>query len=351
MLTVACQVTQVSATENAFEFVQGVVVGTQRSVVYMSNSQAKIDAVRLVSGEVIATSTDEARPLLLYDDVLLAAQDRVDTLRVVALTTDLKPKFALDLPLPNRVRNGSFHVGARIDGNEIVVAWRAIWRRLSAIPTHEPANVATGFARIDAGSGRLIAAADGEPPVAPTHGSTIPAAAQKLADDGRLASRLCPTDDLVVALQYVETNGKKQMALRRWNKHTGKSMPVVSLFDNEFTFQNFTKDCRYLLASRELEGWLWRIYSVRTGKRIAEIHNPLPGPEFFVSKSNLIYQSPAAGQTVGGRLRIDPPRLVAIDLDNGKELWARPIGEPTYVGPYPANPAGPSPGLSINGRE
>src|SRR6516164_5266996 len=118
---------------------------------------------------------------------------------------------------------------------------------------------------------------------------------------------------------------------------------VSSLFDNEFTFENFSKDSRYLLASRELEGWLWRIYSMRTGKRIAEIHNPLPEPEFFVSKSNLIYQSPAAGQTVGGRFRIDPPRLVAIDLDNGKELWARPIGKTTYVGPCPANPAGPLP--------
>ena len=351
MLTAACVITHAPANARAFEFAQGVVVDTRNSVVYMLNSRSGIDAVSLSTGEVIATSTDEARPLLLYDDVLLAAQDRVDTLRVIALTmTDLKPKFALDLPLPSRAPTGSFHAGARIDGNEIIVQWRAVWRRVSAIPMREPANFATGFARVDPWSGRLIASGEGELRVPPAQGLAIPAAAQKLADDGKLASRLCPTDNLVVALQYVEKDGKKEMGLRRWRSDTGKNMPDKVLFDSEYVFRDFSRDCRHLLASKEMDGWVWRIYSTNTGEQIAEIHNPLPGPEFFVSKSNLIYQSPAAGQIVDGRLRIDPPRLVAINLDNGKELWARPIGEPTYAGPYPANPTGPSPGPS-SGRE
>jgi hypothetical protein len=78
-----------------------------------------------------------------------------------------------------------------------------------------------------------------------------------------------------------------------------------------------------------------------TGKEIAEIHNALPGPEFFVTGDNLIYQSPASGDKIAGRLRIDPPRLVAIKFDTGKEQWARPIGETVYAGPYPGRPAKP----------
>jgi hypothetical protein len=64
----------------------------------------------------------------------------------------------------------------------------------------------------------------------------------------------------------------------------------------------------------------------------------LPGPEFFVTGGNLIYEAPAVGTPISGRLRIEPPRLVALDLNSGKELWARPIGEASYLGPSPSNP-------------
>ncbi len=353
VLTAACGITHASPNARAFEFAQGVIVDALHSVVYMSNSESRIDAVSLSNGEAIATSTRGAEPLLLRDDVLLAAaQDRSDALSVVGLTTkDLKPKFELEVPLPGRVRTGSFYVGARIYGNEFIVQWRSIRRSMSAVPTREPADVTTGFARIDPTTGRLIATEEGEPPVPPTPQFEIPATVQKLADDGRLASPSCPVDNLIAALQYVEENGKKHMILRRWSKDTGESMPAENLFDNEFTFRNFSRDCRHLLASKGMDGWIWHIYSTITGKQIAEIHNPLPGPEFFVSGGNLIYRSPAGGESIGGRLRIDPPRLVAINLGDGKELWARPIGETTYVGPYPGNPSDPSTGQMGNGRK
>ncbi len=344
MLTAACGITHAAPNARAFEFAQGVIVDALHSVVYMLNSQAGIDAVSLSNGEVIATATRGQKPLLLYDNFLLAAaQDQSDALSVVGLTTkDLKPKFELELPLPSRVGTASFYVGARIDDNEIAVQWRSIRRPISAIPTHDPADVKSGFARLDPATGRLIAAGEGEPPVRLPRRSEIPAIVQKLADEGKLASPLCPVDNLVAALQYVEENGKRHMVLRRWAKNTGESMPVENLFGSEFTFRNFSRDCRHLLASKEMDGWVWHIYSTITGKQIAEIHKPLPGPEFFVSGASLIYQSPAGGEEIAGRLRIDPPRLVAINLDNGKELWARPIGETTYVGPYPGNPPVPS---------
>jgi hypothetical protein len=271
--------------------------------------------------------------------LLVEAQDRNDALRLVGLkTNNLEPKFELELPLSSQVRTGSLYVGARIDGTEIIVRWRSIRRPFSAIPTREPADVTAGFARIDPSTGRLIAAVEGEPPVPLAAKFEIPAAVQKLADEGRLASPLCPVDNLVAALQYVEQNSTGHMILRRWRKDTGGSMPSAILFGNEFTFRNFTRACRHLLASKAVDGWVWHIYSTVTGEQTAEIHNPLPGPEFFVSGDKVIYQSPAGGESVAGRLRIDPPKLVALDLNSVKELWAQPIGETAYVGLYPSNP-------------
>src|ERR1700730_1739749 len=137
VLSAACGIAHAAPNARAFEFAQGVVGDAPHSVVYMLNSQARIDAVSLANGEVIATSTHGAKPLLLYDDVLLAAAEgRGDTLGVVGLTTkDLKPKFELELPLPSRVQTGSFYVGARNWSNEIIVQWRSIRRPISAIPT------------------------------------------------------------------------------------------------------------------------------------------------------------------------------------------------------------------------
>jgi hypothetical protein len=342
-LMTACGIARAAPDARGFEFTQGVVVDASHPVVYMPNANARILAVSLTNGEVIAISTRGTKPLLLYDDALLAAaQDRSDALTVIGLTAkDLKPKFELELPIPSGVQTGSFHVGARIWGKQIIVQWRSIRRPISAIPTTEPAVVRTGFARIDPANGRLIAAAEGEPPAPPP--PEIPAAARKLADEGRLASPFCPVDNLVAALQFVDEDGKNRMVLRRWSRDTGKGMPAITLFDNEFTFRNFSRDCRHLLASKGLDGFVWQIYSTVTGQRITELHNPLPGPEFFVSDSNLIYQSPAAGgETIAGRLKIEPPRLVVISLNNGEELWARPIGETAYIGPYPGNPPVPS---------
>jgi len=343
-LAVACGI--VGAPRNAlgFEFAQGVIVDTLHSIVYMMNPERSIDAVRLSAGEVIATSTREAKPLLVYDDVVLAAHKaETDLLSVFGLTTkDLRSKFRVDLSLPSQVRNGSFYVSAHIESKEIVVRWRSIERPIRAIPTREPAHVTAGFGRIDPSTGRLIASGEGEPLVTGTSRVEIPDPVQKLADEGALTSPFCWVDDIIAAIQSVEEDGAKRVILRRWNKHTGEGIPAVSLFGSDFAFRSFSRDCRHLLASRAEDGWIWRIYSVVTGAQISELHNSLPGAEFFVSEGNLIYESPATGAAIYGRLRIDSPRLVAVELNTGKELWGRPIGDTAFAGPYPGNPTNTS---------
>jgi hypothetical protein len=47
-------------------------------------------------------------------------------------------------------------------GDVILVKWRSIQRRISGVPTSEPARLRTGFARIDPRDGRLIASGEGE---------------------------------------------------------------------------------------------------------------------------------------------------------------------------------------------
>src|SRR5215831_7355708 len=101
----------------------------------------------IVAGQVLVTSTQGARPLLLYDTTLLAQaepHEQSDSLRLVGLDTkDLGVIFELDVPLPAGVHpsiddrlGSSFHAGARLDAGGIVVQWRSVERRITgARPT------------------------------------------------------------------------------------------------------------------------------------------------------------------------------------------------------------------------
>src|SRR5215472_13659020 len=104
-LAATCGIAGAPRNALGFEFAQEAVVDALHSIVYMIGPGGRIDAVNLSTGDVIATSVRAAKPLLLYDDVLLAeAKDKIDVLSVTGLTAkNLKAKFEIDLPLPSRV--------------------------------------------------------------------------------------------------------------------------------------------------------------------------------------------------------------------------------------------------------
>lgn len=299
------------------------------------NPEGGIDTVALSSGAVLATTTRGAKPLLLHGDTLLAqAEGKDGVLSLAGLRTkDLEPAFTVDVPLPSGVQapvsdrlGASFYASAHMDGDVIIVQWRSMQRKISGVPTREPGHVSTGFARIDPGNGRLIASGEGEPS---TPGNAkeeiLGSRAQMLA-----ASPRCASGDLAAAIQY----DGDQVTLRRWNK-AGEPLPEIRLFDGELTFRSFSRDCRHLLGSKAANGWHWYIYAVASGQLLTEIHSSLPSAEFFVWGNSLIYEAPGFGKLISGQFTmVRPHRLQAIDF-TGKELWARPIRETAYRGPYP----------------
>jgi hypothetical protein len=307
--------------------------------------EARIDEVDLSSGQILATSTRGAKPLLLYHSVLLTQaepHEQSERLRLVGLNSkDLIVTFEVNVPLPAGVQaliderlGNSFHVSAQIDTGEIVVQWRSVQRQISGTPTSEPAYVASGWTRIDPNDGRLTSSGDGEVPI---REGDLPAIVRKQVDSGALAGQPCRVDDLIAAIEYRNDGGATTAKLRRWSKETGEALPDVKLFGSELTFRTFSADCRYLLASRAMDGWLWSIYSMTTGDKVAEIHMRAPAAPFFIRDGSLVYVSPAVMVKAGGQLKIDQPRrLLAIDLKTGSELWSRPIRETTYLGPFPA---------------
>jgi hypothetical protein len=86
-----------------------------------------------------------------------------------------------------------------------------------------------------------------------------------------------------------------------------------------------------------MDGWLWSIYSMATGDKVAEMHMAAPAAQFFIRDGGLFYIEPATFVKAGSQLKVDQPRkLSAIELKTGRELWSRPLRETAYLGPYPA---------------
>jgi hypothetical protein len=341
----ACIIVDASRNALAFEFAQAVVVDSEKSVAYVMAPEARIDEVDLSSGQILATSTRGAKPLLLFHSVLLAQaepHEQSEKLRLVGLNSkDLTVAFEVDVPLPAGVPaliddrlGSSFHVSARINTGEVVVQWRSVQRRISGTPTNEPAVIATGWARIDPNAGHLTSSGDGE---APIREQDLPAIVRNLVASGTLHGQPCRVDDLIAAIEYREDKGATTLILRRWYKETGEALPEVKLFGSELTFRSLSADCRYLLASRAMDGWIWSIYSMITGDKVTEIHMRAPAAQFFIRDGSLVYVAPATIVRAGEQLKIGQPRrLSAIDLKTGSELWSRAIRETTYLGPYPA---------------
>jgi len=330
----------------AFEFAQAVVVDPEKPRAYLMAPEARIDEVDLSSGQVLAISTQGARPLLLYNSNLLAQaepHEQSDSLRLVGLNAkDLAVIFEVEVPLPAGVHpliddrlGSSFHVSARLDGGDVVVLWRSVQRRITGTPTNEPAHVAAGWARVEPNTGQLTSSGHGE---APFRDDELPPIVRRLGQSGALANKPCRIDDLVTAAEYREERGATALILRRWNSETGEGLPDIKLFGGELTLRSLSADCRHLLASKAAEGWLWSIYSMATGDKVAEMQMPAPAAQFFIRDGSFFYIDAATVVRADGQLKIERPReLSAMDLKTGRRLWSRPIRETAYLGPYPAS--------------
>src|SRR5262245_41611602 len=85
LVLAACGIAQPARTALALEFDQGIIVDPVRSVVYIMSPEQKIDAVNLLTGEVISTSTSGAKPLLLHNELLLAQTAEKDRAHVLGI--------------------------------------------------------------------------------------------------------------------------------------------------------------------------------------------------------------------------------------------------------------------------
>jgi len=352
----ACNTVPANAGDGTFEFRPGILVDTDKGVCYLMNNHEGIDALNLLSGEALWTTTIAQKPLIVLETTLVAQAKpggNAGILRLVFLDTDNDGADyrQVDIDLPEGVRAAvddgpgtNFRVEAWATQGGFTVKWdysAAPVRGALQDPTKVRSEVRRweGAARVDLETGEVSPADPDKAPERPV--LPEPAGWSRLEASGSLLSPLWHSGDICAAAARIGQNGSERTVLKRWRAATGDSLPDVTLFSNGYTIQYPSADFKYLLASRRTrtapppQSYDWLIFSMATGARIAELQQDIPAAWFFINGPLLIYDVPRRTRSVDGAQIEEPPELRALDLQTGDEQWIRPVRDTAYRGSLP----------------
>ena len=320
-----------------FEMSPGVIVDPERQTAYLMLPGGGIHAVDLRSGETLWESAVAAKPLLLHDDLLYAQAEPkggAGALHIVSLKAKSGEAagFAVALELPDGVSasvehdgRDSFAATARMQDGAMFVSWsfsRAATRR------SEKPHLRRAILRVDLKSGQAERIEPGEAPVSP--GPRLPEAVARADERGTLLRAPRHVGDWFSAPAHAEDD-EAAVVLKRWQATSGEPAADVPLFDGEATIRYASTDDRHLLASRlDVEGdrqnrYVWSIFSLEDGERVATVRRPLVAARFFLSGSSLLHLSPAEHRLVDGERVEAPPAIHAVHVETGATLWTIPV--------------------------
>jgi hypothetical protein len=333
-----------------FEFRPGIIVDEDRARVYLMNPEGGIDAVDLASGHLLWTTAQAAKPIIMAEDLLIAQVDIPDLkniLHLMFLNTKKGGESASEakIELPTGVRvsvedgpSTSFRTDAWIHGKFTFIAWTFSKGYVGGPPPKGTGvHTVSGTVRIDSrtGESRLLNFNDFPPPARPGVPNTIIRKAASRSHSGQLWNTGC----VVARVERIPGKREKGITLLRWSCATGEALPDVKLYGADYTLRYPSANQKHLLASKadyaNRPPWHWLIFSIDSGKRVAEINMESPGARFFVGRNHLIYESPLERRLVAGEWLSEPLRLQAIDLESNNKRWSRPIRDTVYRGSSP----------------
>jgi len=334
--------------EDSFELRPGVIVDATRGELYAMNPQHGIDAIDIGSGKILWSSNAAAKPLLVTNNHLVAQAEAVGAeIPIVILDAAAagKPLLKATLPLPNGVNpsidepiGSSFEIHAKADGGSLIISWRFTRSVASGVIVRVPPPdiQMNGAAKIDLGTG-------GVKPMNPKQSgrggevTTIPKRLQRMVDSGALQAPPQPAGDFFVA---TKTAGDNHQRLLRWNR-AGEPLASIDL-DPGIGIANPSADNRMVYSRMRLEPdadglqrYLWSIYSLETGKRVAQVQMPTSATPFFEWHSMLIFESGPFGHRVNGAWVQVPLQVIALSLSNGQIIWSHAIRDTKYRGQMP----------------
>jgi hypothetical protein len=336
---------------SGFQLRPGVIVDAGRGVVFVMNQDRGIDADDLSSGRLLWSTTIAAKPLLAFDDRLVAQAEahNAGTLPIVVLNarTGGDPVFGAAVPLPVGVSafiddqlGTQFSVTARTEPAALFVSWRSTRTVISGVyrPGAPQTQESRGAAQIDLKTGQVHSLKANE---LVESRDQWPVTVQHLLESRALQAPPWRAGGFVVA---AESRGDR-IVLGRWDGASGQVLSGIEL-EPGFSIVFASGDDRLILTRKPIgadpaTGWQnyeWAIYSLETGQQVAKIRMLISAAPFFIWHSILVYESRPYGRRINGAWTEEPLELRAVDLKTGAEAWKIRLRDTVYREQPPPRP-------------
>jgi hypothetical protein len=311
----------------------GVVADPAAERLYLMSPKGGIDAVGLASGNLLWTSKAADKPLAVFDDRLAAQAEAVPgsrSLPIILLDTKSGRVIStIAVPMPTGVmppsiddRMGtSSSVKARVEHDGLLVRWTVSSRGVS--PIQRPVNVRneSGAVLINLQTLKAVPLTSDDLAEA-TLRSKISLDTTRLSGTEGLYFQPRAAGRFLVSVKLGPASAGQDAVMKRWNADSGEPLRDIDLGPG-FVDSSVSADNSLFLAIRRTtgSGYVWSIYTIATGQRVAEVRLPdSSARSFFVWRSILI-------------VRAD--ELRGVDLNTGTQIWTRALRDTSYHGTYP----------------
>jgi hypothetical protein len=312
----------------------GVVVDLTAERLYLMSPKGGIDAIGLASGNLLWTSPAAGKPLAVFDDRLAAQAEPVggsNSLAIVLLDTKsgrVISTIAVPIaaggmqPSINDGMAATSSVEARVKSDGLLVWWTVTSHEIGGMP--RPASV-----RKDSGAALINLQTNSVTTLAPDQAearlrSKLSPKISRLSGTEGLYFPPQPSGRFFVSVKLGAASAGQPAVMKRWSAESGEPLPDIELGPG-FVASAISADQSLLLVVHRTPamepGYLWSLYAIASGERVAEVRLPDSGGQpFFVWHSILIYG--ATG-------------MRAVDLKTGTEIWTRALRDTSYQGTYP----------------
>jgi hypothetical protein len=337
------------------------VADQEHKVAYVSSPKGGIQAIRLEDGKVLWTNdTCPAEPWLVAGDRVIARGARLAILDLKNEGKLFRESDAFEYPKVEVLDRCTvaFHLWApHVTDNVLEANWYAVASidRSKGRPfnfqgwTGFNKQAPVGTVKVKLDTGRVELQSDPKP--ADVSGAMMPEAArpesqmpgglpEKLTEvwhqyfkdqNGRISKQGQRLVGVSMTLEKVGQGYNKKVDLNTWDLKTGTAAdPIELIKDNAQNIANIviTQDRNH--AAVQFSTSTLTIYSLKDGKVVAKDIKAGASPEQAFVHSNHLYYT----ELGGGRGAETPNSLKAIDLENGKLAWERPL-KPRSTIPLP----------------
>jgi hypothetical protein len=316
------------------------------TVGYVAGTASGIDAIELLNGKVIWRTELIARPVFVFENLLVTLrtiEDRTNSLRLICLdriknADPVLESDAIEFPewvTVNTLPDQSFSYDISADQNELILEWEAHARyRGGASPSAhilaQSTQDAAGVVRFNLRSGKVSKSDREEKKI-------------ELPDDleGAIlfsyqqgASSVWHSEpwtfDGNFGVIIGEVSGDQQtLKLQTWDGASAKVDEAVLLLTGEALVSYVTPDglCVLIHSEAQHQEHDWWLFSVKTGKRLAVLNYEEGAKEACVLNSRVFYlveDPPPAQRRDAGILR---STIKAVEISSGKVVWERLLSE------------------------